>query len=66
MAGIYAFYIKKMWEIENLIEDKGFHAVKGDNLDINKRRLDFHNATNIWTGGCGLLGFMASFIPICV
>ena len=64
VAGVYAFNIKKMWEIENLIEDIGFHAARGKKLDINKRRLDFQNATNIWIAGCGTLGFMAHIVAL--
>lgn len=64
VAGVYAFNIKKMWEIENLIEDIGFHAAKGKKIDVNKRRLDFQNATSIWTVGGGLLGFGAHIVAI--
>ena len=66
VAGVYAFNIKKMWKIENLIEDEGFQTAKGRRLDLNKRRLDFENATSAWIAGCGVLGFGAHVVAIMI
>ena len=62
ITGIYAVNMKRMWEIENLTKDKGFHAAKGGN--VNKRQIDIHSAAAKWMIISGILGATASMIGL--
>ncbi|MBE5924250.1 MAG: hypothetical protein E7271_07270 [Lachnospiraceae bacterium] len=64
IAGVYAYNIKKMWEVENLIEDEGFNTARVKKIDINKRKTDFGEATAVWITGCGLVGLALHAVAI--
>lgn len=64
IAGIYSINMKRMWEIEHLTVDRGYRAGKGEEVNLYKRKLNFHSVTSMWVLAGGLFGVIANIIAL--